>query len=488
LTLLPEEVASINREKIEPQLALTVLGKEKIATIHDLTLKLLETVGMKISGERTKKLLLANGCRLKNDDLILIPKQLIEYALRTVPKELIIYNLDGAPSMVLNQNRTKYFGTHADQLEFIDPFKNQIRKFRKADIALMSKIAGALPNIDFILSVGMAVDVPPQIQSQISFIETVKYFRKPINFSTNDIQGLRDIVEIASLIAGSTDNLKGKPFIFYYCEPLPPFTHPQESTEKILICAENKIPLVYMPFSMMGGTSPLNYFGTLAQCNAEVLTGLVISQIANAGTPFIYGAMPSIFDMKTTIGSYSAPELHLLIAAAAEISRHYDLPFYGTAGCSDAKVIDEQAMTEITYEIFSSLISQANLIHDVGVMDHCNSLSPEIVVLANEIIEGLKVYCHGIPNESNSSSIFDLMSKVGPGNHYLGEEHTFSNFKNIWYPQIFSRAMFSPKASSVREKIRHSIKDINNNYTIPGLDQELQNELQKWETKLAQRI
>jgi trimethylamine---corrinoid protein Co-methyltransferase len=465
-----------------------VLGKEKIADLHDLTINVLENIGMKILGERTKKLLLKNGCRLKNSDLILIPRHLVEDALRTVPKELTLYNLDGTPSMVLNKNRTKYFGTHADQLEFIDPFTNQIRKFRKADISFMCKIADALPNIHFILSVGMTADVPPQIQSQISFIETVKCFRKPINFSTNDIQGLRDIVEVASMIAGSTENLKQKPFIFHYCEPLPPLTHPQESTEKILICAENNIPVIYMPYCMMGGTSPLNFFGTLAQCNAEVLTGLVISQITNAGTPFIYGAMPSIFDMQTTIGSYGAPELHLLIAAAAEISRHYDLPFYGTAGCSDAKIIDEQAVAEITYEIFSSLISQASLIHDVGVMNHCNSLSPEIVVLANEIIEGLKCYCHGIPNESSSLSIFNLMNNVGPGNHYLGEEHTFNSFKNIWYPKIFSRAMFSAEASSVREKIRLYLQDINNNYTIPGLDQELQNELNKWENKLAHRI
>ncbi len=94
---------------------------------------------------------------------------------------------------------------------------------------------------------------------------------------------------------------------------------------------------------------------TYTQCNAEALTGLVLTQLVSEGAPFIYGAMPSVFDMKTTIGSYAAPEFHLGIAAHADLVASYGLPFYGTAGCTDAKTIDNQAVSEISYEIFSTL-------------------------------------------------------------------------------------------------------------------------------------
>ena len=162
----------------------------------------------------------------------------------------------------------------------------------------------------------MSADVDPEVQSQVTFLETVKNFRKPINFSTNDIDALEDIIEMSSIVAGGLDKLQQKPFIFNYCEPIPPCTHPEESTEKLYISAKNRIPVVYMPYCMMGGTSVMSFAGTLAQCHAEVMTGLVISQLVSSSTPFIYGAMPSVFDMRTTIGSYGAPEFHLLVAAA----------------------------------------------------------------------------------------------------------------------------------------------------------------------------
>jgi trimethylamine---corrinoid protein Co-methyltransferase len=123
--------------------------------------------------------------------------------------------------------------------------------------------------------------------------------------------------------------------------------------------------------------------------------------------------MPSIFDMKTTIGSYGAPEFHLMVAAASEMAAYYSLPFYGTAGCTDAKPFDEQAVAEMTMELFSSVLSKANLVHDLGVMDHCNSISPEMVVLADELISGLKAYSRGI-DLSDLPEALDLMKKVGP--------------------------------------------------------------------------
>ncbi len=153
----------------------------------------------------------------------------------------------------------------------------------------------------------MSSDVPPEIQSQIAFIDAVKYCNKVVNFSTNDLQGLIAIIEIASTVAGGAELLGEKPYLFFYCEPIPPLTHPEASVEKLRIAAEAKIPVVYMPFCMMGGTAVMSPSGALAQCNAEVLAGLIITQAINEGAPFIYGAMPSIFDMKTTIGSYAAP-------------------------------------------------------------------------------------------------------------------------------------------------------------------------------------
>lgn len=471
-------------EPIKRNIKFSVLSQDKIAKIHEKSMYILEQVGMKVTGERAVKLLLDSGADLGADGLMRIPGKLVEQALASAPKEITLYTRDGQPAMVINSENRVYFGTHSDQLEIVDPFTDTVRKFLKKDIATMCKVADYLPNIYFVLSVGMTADVEPKVQTQSTFIETVKNFSKTINFSSNDIESLRDVIAIAAEIAGGLDKLQAKPFIFNYCEPIPPLTHPLESTEKICISAENRIPFVYMPYCMMGGTSPMSKAATLAQCNAEALAGLVLSQLVSAGAPFIYGAMPSVFDMRTSVGSYAAPEFHLNIAAMADLVAYYGLPFYGTAGCSDARVIDEQAVAEATMQIFSTMLSQANIIHDVGVMDHCKSVSPALVVLADEIIEGLKHYTAGVEVAEEDFALA-VIEKVGPGGHYLGETHTNRHFRQVWYPGLFSRKMNNPDCSEVSGKIKDKIKAILEKHEVPQLDAAALQVLAKWERKLG---
>ncbi|MZQ97487.1 MAG: trimethylamine methyltransferase [Acidaminobacter sp.] len=464
-------------------LNVSILGQENIERIHEASLYLLEHVGMKMTGDRTIEKLREKGAVVEGD-LIKFPRLVVEAALKTVPKEVTLYTRDGQPNMVINSKNNVYFGTHADQLEFLDYKTNKARAYFKDDIKTMCSLADSLPNISFILSVGMCSDVDPAVQSQVTFLETVKNFSKTINFSTNDIESLQEIIDIAAVVAGGHKELQEKPFIFNYCEPIPPLTHPLESTEKLFISASNRIPVVYMPYSMMGGTAPVSIAGALTQNNAEILAGVVITQAVNEGAPIIYGSMPTVFDMQTTVGSYAAPEFHLAIAAAAEMADFYGLPFYGTAACSDAKTVDPQAVAEASMELFSTSLSKANIIHDIGVMDHCNSVSPAMVVIASEIINQLRSYCKGV--EVNDDTIgLNVIQEVGFGGHYLQHEHTFNNFRSIWYPELFSRRMMNPDDSDLMERVNVKIDQILEQHIVPELDKTVLESLAEWEKKYS---
>lgn len=466
---------------VQRNINFSVLGDEKVNKIHEASLKLLEDVGMKIKGDRTIEKLKEKGAIVEGE-IVKFPREVVEEALKTIPKEVTLYTRDGEPNMVIDSKNNVYFGTHSDQLEYLDYKDNKARTYLKSDIPTMCKVGDSLPNISFILSVGMCGDVDPEVQSQVTFLETVKNFSKTINFSTNDIESLQEIIDMAAVVAGDHDKLAEKPFIFNYCEPIPPMTHPLESTEKLYISAQNMIPVVYMPYSMMGGTAPVTIAGALTQNNAEILAGVVITQAVKEGAPLIYGSMPTVFDMQTTIGSYAAPEFHLAIAAASEMADFYGLPFYGTASCSDAKTIDPQAIAEATMELFSTSLSKANIVHDVGVMDHCNSVSPAMVVLANEIINQMKSYNKGV-EVTDETIAFDVIKDVGFGGHYLQHEHTYSNFKNIWYPELFNRRMENPDESDIMERVNEKLDDIIHNYSVKTLDENTLKELEKWEEK-----
>lgn len=467
---------------IKRNINFSVLDQAKIKKITEASFTLMQKVGMKFGSEDSLKRLKDAGAKVNNDGLVFIPEKMVEAALKSVPKELVLYTRDGKPNMTINQDNQVYFGTHADQLEILDPLTGQARKFLHKDIKTMCLIADYLPNIHFVLSVGLTSDIRPEVQTQTTFLETVKNFNKTINFSTNDIESLQEVIDMAAVVAGGLDKLQEKPFIFNYCEPIPPLSHPLESVEKLRISAENRIPVVYMPYCMMGGTSPMSMAASLAQCTAEVFGGLVLHQLVSEGAPFIWGTMPSIFDMKTTIGSYGAPEFHLGVAAMADISNNFGIPFYGTAGCSDAKYVDEQSVAEVTMELFSTLLSKANIVHDVGVLDHCNSVAPEVVVLADEIIEGLKHYSQGV-SVTDQDLALDVIEQVGPAGHYLNELHTADNFKSVWYPKFFSRKMVNEDYSEIKFSIKDKITDILENHKVPALDSAILKELAQWEAK-----
>jgi len=297
------------------------------------------------------------------------------------------------------------------------------------------------------------------------------------------VGSLQDCIDMAAVVAGGKKTLQEKPFIFNYCEPIPPRSHPMESCEKLRISAENRVPVVYMPYSMMGGTAPMSMAASLAQGNAEFLFGLTLTQLVSPGAPVIYGHMPSIMDMKTTIGSYGAYEFHLLVGAAAELSAWYKIPFYGTAGCSDAKYLDEQGVAEITMEFMSTALSKANLIHDIGVMDHCNSVSPETVVLADDLIEGLKVFARGITVDEKTLDL-SLIEKAGAGGSYVTTPHTAKNYRQVFYSRLFSRKMKNPDYSEVRDKLKAAVNLALTEHVVPELDKAVLDELATWEKKL----
>lgn len=466
------------------QTRLSILGPERTAKIHEAALHLLAKSGTRVGGQRALELFKKSGAKV-DGQLVVLTEAMVESAIASAPKALKLYRRSGEPYLDITPGgREVYYGTHSDQLEILDPKTGQARPFLRADNKMMCQLASYLDNISFVLSVGMSNDVKPEIQTQVTFLDTIRNFDKVTNFSTNDIGSLAQCIEMAAIVSGSLENLQKKPFIFNYCEPIPPRTHPEESTEKLWISAENRIPVVYMPYSMMGGTAPMSMPASLAQGHAEFLMGLVLTQLVSPGAPIIYGHMPSILDMRTTVGSYGAYEFHLLVAAGSELSEHIGLPFYGTAGCSDAKFLDEQAVAELTMEIMSTTLSSANLIHDIGVLDHCNSVAPEAVVLCDDLIEGLKVYARGVGEVNDKTLALDLIEKIGPGGTYVTDPHTAKNFKNVFYSKLFSRKMKNPDQSEVRERILAIIDKAVNQHVIAPLDDSVLADLSKWEKKL----
>ena len=157
---------------------------------------------------------------------------------------------------------------------------------------------------------------------------------------------LEVMTEIAAAVRGGDAALAAKPYFVLYLEPTSALSHPVDSVDKLLFCADHGIPAIYSPAPLAGGTAPITIAGQVAQGTAESLLGLVIHQLRKPGAPFLFGIGPAVLDMATSQSSYNAPEYLMGYVCAVELARWLDLPNWGYAGTTDAQVIDAQAGME----------------------------------------------------------------------------------------------------------------------------------------------
>lgn len=457
-----------------------VLSDDQVYEIHLATMELLQRTGVEVYEERAKRLLKEAGC-LVTGNRVRFPSDLVMKCIQSAPERISIYNRDGQAAMMLEDHKV-YFGTGSDCPNIIDPFTGERRKTVNDDIAKANRLADALENVDFAMSSAMASEYPVHLVDVVQLYTQIINTRKPIVFVVQDTENLADCIEMAAAVAGGKDQLQFKPFIIHYSEPTSPLMQPKDSLERLMICAEERIPLVYTPGIQAGATGPVTLAGTLACGNAEVLAGLVVHQLVRPGAPFIHGGVYTIMDMKCANYSLGgSPEWYLMNMAIREITSFYKLPLFGTAGCTDAKIFDQQAAAEIGQNILIAALCGANLVHDLGYMECGLSVSWEQMIVGNEIIGQVKRFMQGIRVDQETLAL-DILDRVGPGGHFLGEEHTFKNFKNEhWAPRLFDRRYHSAWQAegslTLGEKARLEIKRILEEHKVPELPQHVRQQM-----------
>ncbi len=421
----------------QKRMGLLNLTNDQMEQIHLATLDILEHVGVKICEPEALALLEGAGARISGD-LVKIPTYMVQAALQTAPCKIAIYNRMGERAMTLEKGRI-YYGTGSDTPYLIDIETGQRRLAVKQDTVNAVRIADALENIDFIMSMVRASDVPAERSDRHHFEVMVLNSTKPIIFDAHDRRGLEDIISMASLVTGGRKQLAEKPFAIHYSEPISPLIHSKEGLEKMLTAAEYGIPLVYAPGVMCGASGPVTTAGALVVANAEILSGLVIHQLKVKGAPFIYGGGTPPLNMVTTVCSYGDPQLVTGAVSLVQLAHFYNLPSFTIAGCTDAQTFDQQASMEAGFNLLMSALAGGNLIHDLGYIGVGLTYSLEYLALCNEGIGAVKFMARGVEVSPRTLAL-DVIEKVGPGGHFLSEQHTMDNFRSeMHFTRLFNR-------------------------------------------------
>ena len=430
----------MNSDELYYKPKLRVLSDEQIEQIHMATLEVLERTGVKITHPKAVEYFDGAGARVEGDR-VRIPGWMVEDAIRKAPSRLVLGKRGGERTVFLEGDKS-YFGPSLDCIDYLDPAAHERIKFTSEHVKQTAALCDALESFDWCMTIGMADDVPGDVADRVVARNVLQYCEKPLVFCCKDANSVRDIYEMALLICGGKENFEKAPLVVHYSEPISPLLYYDPAVEKIIFCAENNIPLINFPAPQAGGTSPVTFAGTIVQGSAESLSGVVLTQIVKPGAPIIYGAFATIMDMKNSIFSYGAHELSLMTAALAQMAQYYRLPFFGTAGSTDAKFCDAQAGAEVAFQCLCAATVGSGLVHDCSSwLDHGSLVSPEFMVLADDIVDTVKHFMNGIPVTEETLAL-DLINKVGPGGHYLTETHTLNHFKEIKYSQLFDRTVY----------------------------------------------
>ena len=420
---------------IAPQFA--VLSDSQLQDLHLAALEVLRRTGVRFHHQEALELLKGAGAFVSDGNLVRFPAALVEEALASAPGRIILCDRDGEAAVWLEGTKV-WFGTGSDCLNYLDPETGEHRKFTQADIVNGYRLCDALPNIHFVMSIGIPVDVDPDLAYDVQMALMLEHTTKPIVFVTNDRPSCQRAIDMAAAVAGGFEALVEQQHILLYSEPSSPLQQSETAVDKLLLMAESRLPIVHSPAPLMGGTGPITMASGLAMALAEIQSSLVVHQLTNPGAPFVVGCGLHHMDMKAAQICYGSPEFQLTKAAIAQLGRWYGIPTWGYAGCTDAKVLDEQAAAEAMLSVMMAKFSGANLIHDVGYVESGLTTSYEMIVLTDELVALTDHLMKGI-EITDETLMLEEIHTVGPGGHFMDTEQTLKRFRNFWYPDLLDR-------------------------------------------------
>ncbi len=460
--------------------ALNVLSETDLHRVHSASVSLLEKQGVLSKSDSILKVFERSGANVDLESgLVRLSPDMIDAALETAPKSYVFYGRVPAEDILLESGRVYYGMGGGSEPYFWDYDLRRPRTPTKADMVNCTQLGQALPNIDFVMALCSARDVP---EEQSYFYEYDAIFRnttKPVIYVAPGRRHATRFLEMAAAACGGETELRRRPCVAFFITPVSPLQiTPLE--ESIFEAASFDIPVLLCPGPMMGATSPATVAGNLVQTNAEALFVLVLSQLIKPGHPIIYSPMTPAMDMKTAQCTYGSTEQALGRVAVAQLGRFYNLPSFGTAA-SEAKLPDAAAASEAMMGMLLNALSGMTMTQTLGTLSSGLYGAQEMLLICHEMVHMIKRFMGGI-TISDETLALDVIEEVGPGGHFLDHEHTLRMFREeLHFPMLFQRqsieqwlaAGAKPIVDVAHERVQDILAETRPISLPPGADEAL---------------
>ncbi len=307
-------------------IGLSVFTEDELQDVHLATLEVLSQTGVFVEDEAALEVFAEGGCVVDRERRnVRIPGHVVEEAIASAPSTVRLAGRVPERDFVLESSRVG-FTNFGEGIQVVDPRDGTLREPTKDDLATATRLIDALPEIDVLERPIGAHEVPqavaPLHNAEAILSNTTKHmFIGPISGAL-----LKKIVAMAAAIVGGEQTLRERPLVSFITCPVSPLKLVRDCCEIIMESARAGMACNILSMAMAGGSSPVTLAGTLVTHNAEVLSGVTLSQLTKRGAPVVYGSSTTAMDLRLAAASVGSPELAMISAAVAQMARRYLLP------------------------------------------------------------------------------------------------------------------------------------------------------------------
>jgi trimethylamine--corrinoid protein Co-methyltransferase len=385
------------------------LALAKRDEIHEAALCVLEEIGLQIESRSLTTQLKDRDLPFATEDRLLIPRARVQQALESAPNVVELGARCEEKRALLAGKRT-YVTTDGCGANTLDMETDRVRPSTLSDVAASARLADSLEHIDVYWSMVSAQDVEPAHRVGRGYLAALQNTLKHVQVVD---AGTPEEAETLTLMAReirSAGVVQGPPASMVSAVVTPLRLDPS-GTEAALVFAREGLPVMCGSMPIAGVTAPATAAGTVMLAHAEVLAFVTILQSLQPGCPVVYCSFPSFGDARTGSTNYADPRAWWADCAAVELGRGTGLPCF-------------------TNPSVFALAQGPDLTAWGGLLETSTLLCFEQLVIDDAALGDRKARILAQDTSPESLAV-DVLREVGPGGHFLAQQHTAQHMRDF---------------------------------------------------------
>ena len=432
----------------------------ELDAIHEATLRVLADVGVTFPDAGAQALLAEAGAAVDADTgRVRIPPRLVEEALEAAPRDVLLAGRDPAVDVRCDgaDVHLTLDGTGAYTL---DHRSGERRPSTMQDLADASLVADAAEEVGVVWNIVSAADAPANTQVLNELVAILTHTGKHIQ---GEVQRAEEVPFVMEILAAAAEGGRWDParpfFSIVYC-PVPPLQHEPEMLGAGLALAREGVPMCVYSMGLAGATAPVTLAGAAMQANAEILSSIVLFQLARPGLGCVYVADTGVMDMRAGAYAAAAPESVLLTQAMVGLARRYDLPVMATGLTGDANEFSYMSGSDAGMTVLTSVLMDPDLLCGAGMLDGAQMLSLPKILLDCELFRQCRRVRAGLEVDAEHL-MEEVIASVGPGGHFLRARETrqFLRRGELHAPRLMPREPFESWSAARTAETRRSSEE-----------------------------